>query len=520
MRASYPSRTSGPATFRTPSPLPFQRRLRQRSGRTQTAGTTGVAWTLMIDWDGDGFGTTPEDDVTDDALSPAALIYEYGRDQARSLAPLTSGRASGELDNVTRRYSPDNTGSVLSGRIVPSRPLRMQGRLDGVTYTLFRGYLDDYMVQAHREDRSVQYSGIDALGKLKDAVISTGLYSSVRTGTAIGHVLDAIGWPDDLRDLDVGATVIRWWWLHEEDAFKAISDLVASEGPGALLTADETGRIVFRDRHHRLLTDASQTAQATFAPGTDLVPQDFTLDLGWKDIINTVAIKVDEADPSPDPVTVWESADARPVPAAGLDLVVELDAPVFNASLAFDVLGTGTVGDTLTQDSAQVLTLSFSVTGTASVANIVVTAQEVKAARTYQVQADDAGSAATYGQRSQAVTAPWANREDAAAIASLIIGSRAERLPILQLTLMSETAVSSPRLVQQLARDLSDRVHVTEDETQTDADYYLQQIKHRVSHGGMLLTTDFWLEKVPEETLGLFIFDEVGAGFDDGVFGA
>src|SRR5690606_32639819 len=67
---------------------------------------------------------------------------------------------------------------------------------------------------------------------------------------------DPNGKTDPWRQLDVGATVIRWWWAEDEDAFDAISKIVASEGPPAMVYANEHGGIVFRSRHHRLLEPA------------------------------------------------------------------------------------------------------------------------------------------------------------------------------------------------------------------------------------------------------------------------
>jgi hypothetical protein len=45
------------------------------------------------------------------------------------------------------------------------------------------------------------------------------MYAGIRTGDAVHRVLDAVGWPADLRDIDPGATVMPWWWLDDVEAF-------------------------------------------------------------------------------------------------------------------------------------------------------------------------------------------------------------------------------------------------------------------------------------------------------------
>jgi hypothetical protein len=63
-------------------------------------------------------------------------------------------------------------------------------------------------------------------------------------------------------------------------------------------------------------------------------------------------------------------------------------------------------------------------------------------------------------------------------------------------------------------------VHVVEDETGIDDDFFIEQIEHRLLAGGTILDTTFGLERAPASAAGdLFIFDETGAGFDDGAFG-
>ncbi|MFB4312943.1 hypothetical protein [Actinomadura sp. 21ATH] len=529
-RFSSPSRSSRRGVYREPSRLAYQQRQRRPQVRTWTRPVQGVVWTVEVDWDGDGFGTTPEDDITADFLHRASPTFEFGRDQERSLSPMTSGRGNGEIDNRSRRYSPDNVDSPLHDRILPARPFRFQGRLNGVNFTIFRGQFDDYKLRVRQDQRSVQMSVLDPIAMLKGTSISTRLYSGIRTGEAIGYVLDALGVPEDARDLDPGATVIRWWWEHDRDAFSAISDLIESEGPGATLHADEAGRYVFRDRHHRLLNEASTLPQAFFEPGTDLTPEDMELDLGWRDIINAISIKVEEREPAKNVEVVWESEDARSIGSGEtIELTVELNDPLWDPVPGYNyptldyvlVAGEYPVPE-IVQMSAQSYKITFSgLFGAGVISNIQMFGQPVEVARSFQVELADQASIDKYGHRDPVQhKAPWAGVHDAQAIAELVLGARAERLPTATITLISGTRESSPLLLQQLSRNLSDRVHIREPESCVDYGFYLQRIKQRISDGGMLLTTDFTLEKAATQAANVFRFDDADHGFDRGVFAA
>jgi hypothetical protein len=367
----------------------------------------------------------------------------------------------------------------------------------------------------------VSVTALDALATLNEVKISTEVHQGVRTGEAIGLVLDAVGWPAGLRDLDVGATTIRWWWEQDVVALEALVKIVNSEGPGAFIHADPDGQVVFRDRHHRLIRPESATSQATFTGDVEPCFSDpFVYDHGLRDIINVVALSVEERDPSAESETVWESDQIHNIsPSQTLALRVETSDPVISAAMGYSLRAGSVTAAQVTPDSGQALQVSVTagVAG-AQIDGLHVTARPVAVRRTYQVQHEDAGSQATYGKRSGgAPEVPWAGIHDADAIAQIVIGTRAQRLPIVSMRVISKNA---ERLEQQLSRDLSDRIHITERETGLDNDFYVEQIQHTILSGGAAIETTFGCEKAPVQPSNVFRFDVTGAGFDDGVFGS
>lgn len=133
----------------------------------------------------------------------------------------------------------------------------------GQTYRLHRGILDDLSVDSTAAARTFTGKAVDAFGRINSGNLSTTLYQSVRTGTAINVVLDAIGWPAADRAIDPGATVIPFWWEEGTDPAEAVTKLVNSEGPPAIAYV-EGGTFVFRDRHHRIRSAASNTSGSLY----------------------------------------------------------------------------------------------------------------------------------------------------------------------------------------------------------------------------------------------------------------
>jgi hypothetical protein len=476
-----------------------------------------------VDWDANGDFTGTYDDVSARTLTERTQVTaSFGRDTNRALAPVKLGEGAFELGNTDRLLSPENTGSALYDRVVPGREVRVQATLSGTTYGILRAYIEDLDFRPGLGSGSVGVTCLDVVGRLKGVTISTGLYQGVRTGDALRLILDAVGWPADKRDIDPGATLIAYWWLDGADAYEAAMQLVDSEGPTALLTADDSGRVVFRDRHHRLLRTASQTVQSTWrATGTEpCFSAPVAYSQGWREVINSVSFEVPVWSQSPSLQVVW-SAPGRVSLASGdtLNLTVKGNSP-FDGAITpvadVDYTATGTVTVAMSRTDGQSTTLTLTApSGAASLDGLQVRAYALTST-TVVVTAEDGSSITKYGRKTgDALRAPvWAGVHDAKAIADLIVGKRGERLPAISVSMFG----NDTRLLQQLSRDLSDRVHIIEPDTGLDADCYIERITHDITQAGLEHRTTFGLEKVPAVVTTPLTFGVAGRGFGQGLF--
>lgn len=480
---------------------------------------------VRVDWDKSGDYTTFGDNVSALVLSRSPVNFRYGRDQDTALAPVASASGSMLLNNRDRRFSPRNTASPLYGKVKPGRPVKITREVSGTTYTLLDGITDDSPILPALQDRSVQVTLVDALAGFAGANVTVPLTRDIRTGTAVGLILDKLGWTGG-RDLDSGATVIPWFWLDRADARSALDDIVSSEGAPALLTVGVDGGIVFRDRHHRLTRAASLTSQVTLRnKGVEPVflADGFTYEESWRNVINTGATNVDVRRPAGEQA-VWTS-DATITLTAGEQKVITASAsdPFFNAlvpQVGVDfTMSAGSVSVALlnTSGSSAGIVLT-AVGGVAIVNNLQLRANPVTVAHAVQVSASDSASMDDYDPRSFPGELPWCGPEDAESILRTAVAQRAR--PLATATVRFMLGNNLTRAAKILALDLSDRVTVYEDETFLNGvEFYVESITHEFS-GTHDHTVTLGLEAVPTPVSPVFRFDTTGQGFDQGRFGS
>jgi hypothetical protein len=477
--------------------------------------------------------------VQTDLLS-GGITFQYGRDQARPLSPPSLGTAAFALTNKDRVYSPEFTAGPLYGTQDAARMVRGQVVWNGVAYSLFCGYINDYTVHVDRGDRSVDFSFQDAMSRMQNTALTTPLYQGIRTGAAINKILDLISWPGG-RDIDPGATIMPYWWLEQTTVTAALQDLVLSEGHPAIAYAGPDGTFVFRDRTHRLVRSQSTTRQATFtggqmtvcppatAPGLSFTAP-FSYAHGWRDIANYVIFNVQTRAPAPGPPSaVWTYAGNLQLPAnTPVQVVATASDPFLNAvtpSAAggdFTAVGAGTVTASISQTSGQSTTITLTASGgSATVSGLRLRAISYPSVLTTVVTNSDTNSIAQHGQQAYPNQLAWAGVEDAKSIAQIILLRYAQKRPSIQLTVPN---ADQTHYLHMLQRTISDLIHVQFDEMGMSADFYVENVAHTISRMNQpglppAHTVTLGCEEQVSSTPAVpFAFDVRGQGFDNGMF--
>lgn len=220
---------------------------------------------VAIDWSGGTAFTGANDDVTARTLRAE---FQRGRDVDSQLTGKSvAGIMRLVLNNQSGDYNSFNASSPLSGSLLPGRQvlLRATGPTAG---TLWRGYIDRIVPQPSAKglDTAV-IECIGPLGRIADKEISMPIGSGIRTGTAVGTILDKAGWPTgtSLRDIDDGETTMTRFWIARKKALDALREVEDTES--GFIRESGAGKIIFEDRQRRMSSPFT-TSQATFTDDT------------------------------------------------------------------------------------------------------------------------------------------------------------------------------------------------------------------------------------------------------------
>lgn len=431
----------------------------------------------------------------EDDISGAVFNFKIdrGRDKAWELGRGRAAVAEILVDNVSKKYSPENSSSPIYGNIKPNRSVEIKAT-SGSTYSLFAGFIRDFRVDPAQNKRTVLFYCEDGMSRLRNQKIYTQVYEDILTGTAIGHVLDAAGWPAGKRSIDAGQTTMDFWWAWDEAALTAIRRLEETELGFAYI--DEDGNFVFEDRHHKL-KGAHLSSQATYYK--DSRPyHNFRYDRRVRDVFNIASVDIamytkgsvavlwtlDETPPlAPGETRTWRTAFA----AAATDLVSPVATTDYTANSQ-----EGGGGDNFTGDVAVVMTeyskgSDIQVTNNGSqIAYITLLRQRGKllASTSKSIEAENATSQVDYDKRSYPVPGAWIpNLNVGKDYCDYIVQRYGSEMPTVKLRIWNGAAGD---LTEMLTRKVSDRVTIRNDELGLNADFFVEGVRHIVSDQGNL----------------------------------
>ena len=148
-------------------------------------------------------------------------------------------------------FNPMNPTSPYYNLLTPMRKVQITATYGTKTYPIFAGYITSYSTTTPRDVGDVVYTTITAVDGFRlayNAQISTvtGATAGQSSGTRIGKLLDAIGWPSGMRDIDTGLTTVQVDPGTARTALGALQTIESTEY-GALYM-DALGNFVFQDR--------------------------------------------------------------------------------------------------------------------------------------------------------------------------------------------------------------------------------------------------------------------------------
>ena len=148
-------------------------------------------------------------------------------------------------------FNPQNPSSPYYNLLTPMRKVQITATYGATTYPIFAGFITTYTTTTPKNANDVVYTtitAVDAFRLAQNAQISTvaGTSAGQLSGARINNLLDAISWPNSMRDVDTGLTTMQADPGTARTSLAAMQTVETSEY-GALYV-DAAGSFVFQDR--------------------------------------------------------------------------------------------------------------------------------------------------------------------------------------------------------------------------------------------------------------------------------
>ena len=149
-------------------------------------------------------------------------------------------------------FNPQNPASPYYNLLTPMRKVQITATYGATTYPIFSGFITSYTTTTPKNANDVVYTtiqAVDAFRLAQNAQISTvaGTSSGQLSGARINALLDAIAWPNSMRDVDAGLTTMQADPGTARTSLAAMQTVETSEY-GAFYV-DAAGSFVFQDRN-------------------------------------------------------------------------------------------------------------------------------------------------------------------------------------------------------------------------------------------------------------------------------
>jgi hypothetical protein len=149
-------------------------------------------------------------------------------------------------------FNPQNVTGPYYELLTPMKKVQISATYGGVIYPIFQGFITSYVTtypDDSGEDLAITtIQAVDAFRLAQLAQISTVTGATVGnlSGTRVNQILDQIGWPSGMRDVDAGLTTMQADPGTNRTALQALTTVALSEYGS--LYVDATGSFVFQDR--------------------------------------------------------------------------------------------------------------------------------------------------------------------------------------------------------------------------------------------------------------------------------
>jgi hypothetical protein len=196
-------------------------------------------------------------DVLGDASGPIVDVSNVvdsivtNRGRQISTEQFNTGSSTIRILDQNGDFNPQNPSSPYYTYLSPMRKIAITATYEGVTYPIFAGYITNYNTTTPKFTGDLVYttiSAVDGFRLLQNAQFFGVIDGTAgqTTGTRVTKILNTIGWPNSMRDIDTGLTTVQADPATQRTALSALQTVATTEYGAIYMSAD--GNVVFQDR--------------------------------------------------------------------------------------------------------------------------------------------------------------------------------------------------------------------------------------------------------------------------------
>jgi hypothetical protein len=215
--------------------------------------STGAGFASPMILDSGVLGVNALADSTAVTVDVSSLVNSVKTTRGRTALSdvFNTGTMSLRIIDQTGDFNPMNPSSPYYELLTPMRKVTITASYGGTTYPIFAGYITSYNTTTPKDVGEIVYTTIQAVDGFRlfaNAQITSVASATAgqTTGTRIDKILDAIGWPSGMRDVDAGQTTVQADPGTLRTSLGAMHTIESTEY-GALYM-DALGNLVFQDR--------------------------------------------------------------------------------------------------------------------------------------------------------------------------------------------------------------------------------------------------------------------------------
>jgi hypothetical protein len=215
--------------------------------------STGAGFASPMILDSGVLGVNALADTTAVTVDVSNLVDSIKTNRGRTALSdvFQTGTMSLRIIDQNGDFNPMNPASPYYNLLTPMRKVTITASWNGTTYPIFAGYITSYNTTTPKDVGEIVYTTIQAVDGFRlfqNAQITTVATtpSGQTSGTRIGKILDSIGWPTGMRDIDAGQTTVQADPGTLRTSLAAMQTVTSTEYGS--LYMDGFGNVVFQDR--------------------------------------------------------------------------------------------------------------------------------------------------------------------------------------------------------------------------------------------------------------------------------